>query len=88
MSVYMFTSLTCEPCKQIKPAIQELQEDFPLVWYFIDLVEHSEIAKKYGVEKVPTMILESPEGIFKHSGVDISGYYKLLVRHKNHRPMD
>ena len=82
MSIYMFTSETCEPCKQIKPAIQELQEDFPLVWYYIDLKENPEIAKKYGVEKVPTMVVESPKGIFKHSGTDISGYYKLLINHK------
>jgi thiol-disulfide isomerase/thioredoxin len=78
----MFTTETCEPCKQIKPAIQELQEDFPLVWYYIDLKENPEIAKKYGVEKVPTMVVESPKGIFKHSGTDISGYYKLLINHK------
>ena len=82
MSVFMFTSESCEPCKQIKPAIQELQEDFPLVWYHVDIKEHHEIAKKYEVEKVPTMILDCPQGIFSHSGTDISGYYRLLIRNK------
>ena len=73
--VYMFTSETCAPCKQIKPALKELQEDFPLEWIFVDL--NSSEAKLYDVQKVPTMVVVGKE-IKKHSGTDIIGYYKIL----------
>jgi ABC-type dipeptide/oligopeptide/nickel transport system ATPase subunit len=35
--IYYFSSPTCEPCQKIKLSIQELQEDFPLEWKFLDL---------------------------------------------------
>jgi thiol-disulfide isomerase/thioredoxin len=76
MSVYVFTSLTCAPCQQIKPALKELQEDFPLEWIFVDL--NSPQAKEFDIQKVPTMVVTSSKGIFKHSGTDITGYYKIL----------
>jgi thiol-disulfide isomerase/thioredoxin len=75
--VYVFTSSTCAPCEQIKPALKELQEDFPLEWIFVSL--DSVEAKKYDIQKVPTMVVDSPKGIKKHSGTDIIGYYKILT---------
>ena len=77
MKVYVFTSEQCAPCKQIKPALKELQEDFPLEWIFADL--HSLEAKQFGIEKVPTMVVVSSDKIKKHSGTDIIGYYKILT---------
>ena len=74
--VYVFTSTTCAPCEQIKPALKELQEDFPLEWIFLNL--DSLEAKVYDVQKVPTMVVVS-ETIKKHSGTDIIGYYKILT---------
>jgi thiol-disulfide isomerase/thioredoxin len=75
--VYVFTSTTCAPCEQIKPALKELQEDFPLEWIFISL--DSLEAKVYNVQKVPTMVVVSAQEIKKHSGTDIIGYYKILT---------
>jgi thiol-disulfide isomerase/thioredoxin len=75
--VYMFTSETCAPCKQIKPALKELQEDFPLEWIFVDL--NSSEAKEFDIQKVPTMVVKTLTNIKKHSGTDITGYYKILT---------
>jgi thiol-disulfide isomerase/thioredoxin len=75
--VYIFTSETCAPCKQIKPALKELQEDFPLEWIFLDL--NSSEAKEFDIQKVPTMVVKTSTNIKKHSGTDITGYYKILT---------
>ena len=75
--VYVFTSTTCAPCEQIKPALKELQEDFPLEWIFVNL--DSPEAKVYDVQKVPTMFVVSAQEIKKHSGTNIIGYYKILT---------
>jgi thiol-disulfide isomerase/thioredoxin len=74
--IYYFSSPTCEPCQKIKLSIQELQEDFPLEWKFMDL--DSQIAKDYGITKVPTMLIVTPTQILKHSGTDVIGYFKIL----------
>jgi len=77
--IYVFSSPICEPCKKIKPALKELQEDFPLEWKFINTIDDIEgLTKKYDVQKVPTMIIDIPSGILRHSGTDIIGYYKIL----------
>ena len=36
------------------------------------------LTKKYEVEKVPTIVIDSPRGIYRHTGTDIAGYYNLL----------
>jgi thiol-disulfide isomerase/thioredoxin len=74
--IYYFSSSTCEPCQKIKPTIQELQEDFPFEWKFLDL--DSAEAKEFDVKKVPTMVVTTPTETFKHSGSDVIGYYKIL----------
>ena len=80
MSVYVFSSPLCVPCQTIKPAIQELKEDFPtLNWIFINTIDDiTGLTKKYEIEKVPTIVVDSPKGIERHTGTQIMGYYKIL----------
>jgi thioredoxin-related protein len=78
--IYVFSSPICEPCQQLKFIVFELQQDFPnLQWKFINTIDDIEgLTKKYEVEKVPTIVIDSPRGIYRHTGTDIAGYYNLL----------
>jgi thioredoxin 1 len=81
MSVFHFWSQTCEPCKAIKPVIEDLKEDFPeLVWNSIDIHNDPEnIREKYDVKFVPTIVTISAGGkISKHSGTNAAGYYRIM----------
>jgi thiol-disulfide isomerase/thioredoxin len=80
MSVYYFSSPTCEPCKKLKPVVEDLKEEFPsLQWISVNIQnDPEELAKKYGVTVVPTIVVDSAKGIEKHSGTVAMGYYRIL----------
>jgi thiol-disulfide isomerase/thioredoxin len=82
--VFFFTSPTCAPCKNVKPVINELQEDYPtLTWSFIDTTNDKE---NYGdifkVTHVPTMVAvnDRNEEVGRHSGTSMMGYYSLIKK--------
>jgi len=80
MSVYYFSSPTCEPCKKLKPVVEDLKEEFPsLQWISVNIQnDPQELSKKYGVTVVPTIVVDSAKGIEKHSGTVAMGYYRIL----------
>jgi thioredoxin 1 len=83
---YHFWSPTCAPCKVIKPAIEDLKEEFSSVqWVSVNTHEDpADLAKKYGVSVVPTIVVltvddqGSPVLTEKHSGTTMMGYYRIL----------
>lgn len=80
MSVYYFSSPTCEPCKKLKPVVEDLKEEFPsLQWISVNIQnDPEELAKKYGVTVVPTIVVDSAKGIERHTGTVAMGYYRIL----------
>jgi thiol-disulfide isomerase/thioredoxin len=86
VTAYHFWSTTCAPCKAIKPAIEDLKEEFPLInWVSVnthdDTYKHAEL---YNVTVVPTVVLVSISNngeilsIEKHTGTNIAGYYRII----------
>lgn len=49
----------CQPCKAMKPIIEELEKDYTVL--AIDVDKESEKAQLYGVMSIPTMIVMSDE---------------------------
>ena len=80
MSVFVFSSPTCAPCHKMKPVFQELEEEFPTLRFCSVNIQddYNNIAKIYGVTVVPTMVVDSPKGVEKHSGTNPMGYYRIL----------
>jgi thiol-disulfide isomerase/thioredoxin len=86
VTAYHFWSPTCAPCKAIKPAIDDLKEEFPLInWVSVntqdDTYKHAEL---YKVTVVPTVVVVSISNngeilsIEKHTGTNIAGYYRII----------
>ena len=83
---YNFSSPTCGPCKTIKPALEDLKEEFPdVVWRSINIQEDPEsISLKFNVKFVPTMVVLRyySDGVLlfqeSHTGTSIAGYYRIL----------
>jgi thioredoxin-like negative regulator of GroEL len=89
INVYHFSSPTCAPCKQIKPAIDDIQEEFSSKIQWISVNTHDDpnnYALKMGVTVVPTMVVVTtnsdgmPILTDKHSGTVIMGYYRIIRR--------
>ena len=86
VQAYHFWSPTCTPCVALKPAVEDLKEEFPQVqWTTINTHDDKgEFSQKYKVKVVPTIVFESKnsQGIVvlteRHSGTNISGYYRIL----------
>ena len=81
MSAIYFSSPTCQPCKVLKPVIDDLKEEFPDVnWTSINIKDDPEgIHQKYGVTQVPTVIVIGRDGsLQKHSGTVSATYYRML----------
>lgn len=54
--VDFFTS-TCVPCRTLEPVLEELAQECSLKIYKIHAKENRELAKKYTVISVPTLLL-------------------------------
>ena len=86
VTAYHFWSPTCTPCKVIKPAIEDLKEEFPFVsWVTVNTHDDREgLSRSLGVHIVPTIVViaRSKEGATlyteKHSGTAMVGYYRIL----------
>jgi thioredoxin 1 len=84
--VLHFWSPTCGPCKVIKPAVEDMKEEFAQVqWISINTHEDTNgYAAKYSVNVVPTMIiLKNGQEIGRHSGSSMGIYYSLIRRGLN-----
>ena len=81
VTAYHFWSTTCAPCKVIKPAVEDLKEEFSNVtWVSVNVQEDpNNYVDKFKVTSWPTIVVVNKTGdIEKHSGTAMMGYYRIL----------
>jgi thioredoxin 1 len=80
--VIHFWSPTCGPCKVIKPALEDIKEEFEgkIDWNSINIKDDPKgYTQKFGVTVVPTMIVfKGNTEIGRYSGTQISIVYQLI----------
>jgi len=47
----------CGPCKKMKPILEELESEFNVIIGKVDADESADIASKYNVSSIPTIIV-------------------------------
>lgn len=55
--ILYFTADWCNPCKKVKPIVEELNRDSSIKFQFIDVDQEVEMAKNMNVRSVPTFIV-------------------------------
>ena len=78
---YHFWSPTCGPCKVIKPAIEDLKEEFPdVVWRSVNTHDDiNDASRTFSVSVVPTIVVtKNGTEVARHSGTNMSIYYSIL----------
>jgi thiol-disulfide isomerase/thioredoxin len=61
IKAYHFWSTTCSPCNAIKPAVQELREEFDSIqWVSVDFTKRNTAPDlpQLEVTKIPTIVVE------------------------------
>ena len=57
-SVLYFTADWCQPCKKVKPIVEELNREYaPGMFQMIDVDIEKEMAKSFELKSVPTFVL-------------------------------
>jgi thioredoxin 1 len=55
--VLYFTADWCNPCKKVKPIVEEINKKSMTKFQLIDVDSEMELAKKFEIRSVPTFIL-------------------------------
>ena len=81
--VLHFWSPTCNPCKVIKPALEDIKEEFSgqiQEWVSINTKDDpKQIAARFQVAVVPTIVvLKNNQEIGRHSGTQVAIYYSII----------
>ena len=68
--VLYFTATWCGPCKTFKPVVQEVNAELGLGINFVDVDQQKEMAQRYGITSVPTIVVENGGNVlYRNSGV-------------------
>ena len=86
VTAYHFWSPTCAPCKVIKPAVQDLKEEFDQInWVSVNIQDDPQNhTGEFGVKVVPTIVVVSRDSsgkiqyVGKESGTAMANYYRLV----------
>jgi thiol-disulfide isomerase/thioredoxin len=60
--VVQFTSATCGPCKVAAPRLAEAANRAGLGFVQVDVGERPEVARRYGIRTLPTIVVADPGG--------------------------
>jgi thiol-disulfide isomerase/thioredoxin len=83
IEAFHFWSPSCTPCHAIKPAIEDLKEEFDDVkWTSVNThIDPHGLGKKFGVQVVPTIVvLKNGAEVGRHSGTNMIVYDSLLKK--------
>lgn len=68
--VFYFTASWCSPCKMFRPILQQVQSELGINVNIVDVDAQKDLAQKYGITSVPTILVESNGSIvYRNSGV-------------------
>ena len=69
-AVVDFYATWCGPCKMFGPIFEEVSEDNNINFVKLDVDKNDDIARKYGVMTIPTVILfDNGEEVKRHVGL-------------------
>jgi len=67
-----FSSEFCQPCRVTSKVLEEVTNSFPAICHIeLDVVEHMDLVKTYGITRTPTTLIIDKEGTvhFRATGV-------------------
>ena len=78
LTVVDFSATWCMPCRMLKPILEQVADKIDDVnFYALDIDENEEIAKKYRIFSVPTLVAFK-QGVVIDSLVGLNNYDEII----------
>ena len=78
--ILYFTADWCNPCKKVKPIVEDINMDSAIKFQFIDVDQESEMAKSMNVRSIPTFIvIENGSEVKRATGAQTKEQLEALV---------
>ena len=61
-AIVQFTSPTCGPCRAAAPKLRTTADDASVAFVQVDVIERPEVARAFGVRRVPTIAVTGRSG--------------------------
>jgi thioredoxin len=81
--ILYFTADWCNPCKKVRPIVEEINRDSIIKFLFIDIDTELSLAQDYEVRSIPTFILiEDGKEIKRVSGAQTQEQLMELLKYE------
>ena len=80
--VLYFSTTWCGPCKTFKPVVQQVSQETGIPVTYLDADQDQEMAKKYSINSVPTIVIVDAVGsiLYRNAGIMPKGQLSQLLR--------
>jgi thioredoxin 1 len=80
--VLYFSTAWCGPCKTFKPVVQQVSQETGIPVTYLDADQDQEMAKKYNINSVPTIVIVDSVGsmLYRNAGIMPKGQLSQLLR--------
>ena len=80
--VLYFSTAWCGPCKTFKPVVQQVSQETGIPVTYLDADQDQEMAKKYNINSVPTIVIVDAVGsiLYRNAGIMPKGQLSQLLR--------
>ena len=74
-----FSSEFCQPCRVTSKVLEEVTNSFPAICHIeLDVVEHMDLVKTYGITRTPTTLIIDKEGTVHYRATGVPKKAELL----------
>jgi thioredoxin 1 len=78
--VLYFTADWCNPCKKVKPIVEEMNRESITKFQMVDVDSEMELVKRFEIRSVPTFILiENGKEIKRTTGAQTRGQLEAFI---------
>ena len=81
--VLYFTADWCNPCKKVKPIVEEMNRESIIKFQLVDVDSEMELVKRFEIRSVPTFILiEDGKEIKRATGAQTRGQLEEFISYE------
>jgi thioredoxin 1 len=81
--VLYFTADWCNPCKKVKPVVEEMNRENIIKFQLVDVDSEMELAKRFEIRSVPTFILiKDGKEIKRITGAQTRGQLEEFINYE------